>query len=379
MSQPSIADLQNRILSLEAQLQRMQEQYPVRSGQGSQDQVRYGDHRTVTDNIPPMAPEVAQQEFREGEQAQTERRAAVAEMEIPDFDPYAWGEPEEGQSAAGRRQELVQIQKRRAAQKQAQQDQVVLNQSTMDIDSQPPEAQFAAAQAFADDHRARVAQEQAGRPNVRPAQRPVPQQPFQQVSPPPMPESFDLPQRPEGEAGQRWDRQQRREAQRQLQQQPAPPPVEIPVRGERPVVEPVPMPERRQGGIQPVTMPERGQPPRQPVPPYTPPTQLPPQQPPPTQPPYTPGQGQPPYRMPPPYVPQPDTSTQIPQPPDWRDTPERLTRGPTYPPQAQQQTFGQAQASFDAAAARQMQMLAGFVQDATRRVEELECWRESMA
>jgi hypothetical protein len=83
--------------------------------------------------------------------------------------------------------------------------------------------------------------------------------------------------------------------------------------------------------------------------------------------------------MPPPYVPQPDTSTQIPQPPDWRDTAERLTRGPTYPPQAQQQTFGQAQASFDSAVARQMQMLAGFVQDATRRVEELECWRESMA
>lgn len=304
MSQQSLVELQNRILSMEAQLQRMQEQYPVRSGQGSQDQVRYGDYRTVTDSIPPMAPEVAEQERREGEKIQIDRRAAVAQQqEIPDFDPYAWGEAKEGQSAAGRRQEVVQIQKRRQDRKQAQQDQLVLNQSTMDIDSQPPDAQFAAAQAFADEHRVRVAQEQVGRPNVRPAQHPVPQEPLQPASLPQMPDPFDLPQRPEGEAGQRWDRQQRREAQRQQQQ---------------------------------------------------------------------------PYTQPPPYAVQPDTSTQIPQPPEWRDTPERLTRGPTQPQQAQQQTFYQAQTSFDSAAARQMQMLAGFVEAATRRIEELECWRESL-
>jgi hypothetical protein len=74
---------------------------------------------------------------------------------------------------------------------------------------------------------------------------------------------------------------------------------------------------------------------------------------------------------------QPDTSTQIPQPPSWRDTPERRAGGPTNQ-QPQQMTFGQAQMSFDTAVARQMQMMAGFVQDATRRIEELECWRESM-
>jgi hypothetical protein len=272
MSQPSIADLQNRILSLEAQLQRMQEQYPVRQGQAAPAQGRYGDFRTANDSIPPLAPEVAQPELREGEQAQTERRAAAAsDMEIPGFDPYAYGEAKEGQSAAGRRQELVQIQKRRQAQKQAQQDQLVLNQSTMDIDSQPPDAQFKAAQAFADEHRARVVREQGGQPQTPPA---TPQGPLTPRSEPRTPQQ--------------------------------------------------------------------------------------------------------PYRMPPPYVPQPDTSTQIPQPPDWRDTPERTSRGPTQSPGAQQQTFAQAQASFDTAVARQMQMLAGFVQDATRRVEELECWREEM-
>ena len=161
----------------------------------------------------------------------------------------------------------MQIQKRRAARKQAQDDMSVLNQSTMDIDSQPPEAQFQAAQAFADDHRARVAREQGQPPSVR--------QP--------------LPQTPET----------------------------------------------------------------------------------------TPQQPTRPYPLPPPYqAPQPDTSTQIPQSPDWRDTPERQARGPvdTNP---QQQSFGQAQASFDNAVARQMEMMAGFVLDSTRRIEELECWRES--
>jgi len=270
MPQQSLVELQNRILSLEAQIQRMQEQYPVRQGQAAPAQGRYGDFRTATDSIPPMAPEVAEQELREGERAQIDRQAAVSQMEIPDFDPYAWGEAKEGQSAAGRRQELVQIQKRRAARKQAQQDMLVLNQSTMDIDSQPPDAQFKAAQAFADEHRARVVREQGGQPQTPPATPQGPQAPF------PQPRS---------------------------QQQP--------------------------------------------------------------------------YPLPPPYAPQPDTSTQIPQSPEWKDTPERLTRGPVQSPQ--QQTFGQMQASFDTAVARQMQMLAGFVQDATRRVEELECWRETMS
>jgi hypothetical protein len=274
MDPQGIRELQQRIVNLEASLQRVLALYPVTPSQGQDRQ------SPLISDVPPYtpAPEVAEQEKREAYVAKIDRisagQAAAYTSAIDPFDPYAWGEAKEGQSAAGRRQELVQIQKRREARNQAQEDLSILNQSTMDIDSQPPEAQFAAAQAFADEHKARVVREQGG-----------------QGGQPPTPQT-----KPQG-----------------------------------------------------------------------------------PQPPYVPGQGQPPYRMTPPYVPQPDTSTQIPQPPDWRDTPERLTRGPTQSPGAQQQTFYQAQASFDAATARQMQMLAGFIQDATRRVEELECWRESMA
>jgi hypothetical protein len=275
-----ISQLIDRIRSLEAQVQRMQEQYPVSLEHVQQGQGRYGDFRTATDAIPAL-PEIVEQEAREGEQAQTERRAAVSEMELPDFDPYAWGDMQEDQSEAVRRQEIVRIQKRRQARKQAQDDQFVLNQATMDIDSQPPEAQFEAAQAFANEFKARVAAERGLPPNVRPAQSWGPETPPEPVAP---------------------------------QRQPEP---------------------------------DKPRQPREPN-----------------------------YPLPPPYTPVPDTSTQIPQPPDWRDTPERRAGGPVNQ-SPQQQTFGQAQASFDNAVARQLEMLAGFVQDATRRVEELEVWREA--
>jgi hypothetical protein len=347
MAQPDIAQLLDRIRVLETQIQRMQEQYPVRQGESKPAAGRYGDYRIATASVAPAEPAVAEQELREGEQAQTERRATVAEMPLPDFDPYAVQESAEGTPDAIRRQRAVQAIKRQQARKQAQDDQFVLNQSTMDIDSQPPDAQFKAAQAFADEHREKVASEQAGRTQTLPAQRQGPLTPFQQGNLPAMSEASELPQRPEGEAGQRWDRQQRREAQRQ------PPRME-----DQPQDYPSP----------------RTQPP--PQDPYQP------EQPPPYRPPTSQPTGQPPYRqpLPPPYIPQPDTNTQIPQPPDWRDTPERISRGPTSQQQPpQQQSFGQMQASFDAAIARQLAMVAGFVQEATRRVEELECWRESMS
>ncbi len=298
MPQPSLSELTERIRSLESQLQQMQEQYPVRSGQGAQDQVKYGDYRTVTDSIPPMVtPEVAQQELREGEQAQTDRRAAVAEADnLPSFDPQAWAE---GTPDTARRQRVVQQVKERKARRQAQLDQQIPSQGPMDVDSQPPEAQLQAAQAFADEHRARVTREQGQPPVVRQTER----------------------QQRETRRGEHDQRIARQDPQPETEKPPQPPP----------------------------------------------------------RPPYQPNQPQPPSIRIPPYTPPPpDTSTQIPQPPDWKDTPERRAGGPVGN-MPQQMTFGQAQASFDTAVARQMAMLAGFVQDATRRVEELECWRESMS
>jgi len=270
MAQQSMSELLQRMQILEVQLQTLQQQLQQVQGSPANEQARYGDLR-MAGAITPAGPEIARQEATEASQmASAARQAVQGEQSLPDFDPYAWGKPTEGQSPAARRQEIVQIQKRRQARQQSEQDQTILNQAGVDIDLPPMQDPLLAATAFANERRARMAQEQLGPQNVRQTK---PQEP---QAPSPQP---DLPRPP------------------------------------------------------------------------TPP-------------------------LPPPYTPKPDTNTQIPQPPDWKDSPERLTRGPVNQ-QPQQQTFGQIQATFDAAVARQMEVIAGLVQDATRRIEELECWREA--
>lgn len=261
MAQASMTELLQRLQLLESQIQELQQELRQVQGPPAAGQDRFGDIRTVTPAIPPAMPEPAKTE--------PAAQDPVAPP-LPDFDPYAWGTLKPGQSHAARRQEIVQIQERRQASKQAQADQQVLNMAESDIDLPPPQDPLEAATAFANERKARLAQEPA----------------------------FPTKSRPDAS----WTPSEPR----------------------------LPGTERQ-----------------------------------PTQPP-----------LPPPYTPQPDTNTQIPQPPDWKDSPERLTRGPVNQ-QPQQQSFGQMQATFDAAVARQMEMLAGFVQDATRRIEELECWREA--
>jgi hypothetical protein len=281
MEQQGIKELQARIVVLEDRLRQVLELYPIAPGQG---QDRSSPH--IASDAPFMTPAGAaidQQEVSEGEQAQLAVRAAAARQpEIPDFDPYAFQEAAEGTPDAMRRQQVVQTIKRQQGRKQAKQDQDILNQSTLDIDSQPPEAQFQAAQAFAAEHRARVGLDRGERPIVLQPQVQNPEQPSEPESPATRTPSRD----PRNEPPYQW---------------PKPPP-------------------------------------------YTPPP--------------------------------PDTSTQIPQPGDWRDTPERQARGPVGQ-SPQQQSFGQMQASFDAAVARQLNMIAEVVLNGLRRVEELECWRES--
>lgn len=270
MAQASMSELLQRMRMLEAQIQTLQQQLQQVQGQPAAEQACYGDLR-MAGAVTPAGPEIARQEAAKAAGIDAAARQAAQDTQaIPDFDPYAWGELKPGQSHAARRQEIHQIQERRQARKQAEQDQQVLNKSGMDIDLPPMPDPVEAATAFANERRTRMAQGA----QLPPPTRPEPPQRAPEASP-------------------------------------------------------------------------QGNPPR------------PAQQP-----------------LPPPYIPKPDTNTQIPQPPDWKDSPERLTRGPVNQ-QPQQQTFGQAQATFDAAVARQMEMIVGFVQDATRRIEELECWREA--
>ena len=270
MSQASMSELLQRMRMLETQLQTMQQQVQQMQGQPDAQPARYGDLR-MAGAITPAGPEIASKEAAEAQQIAADRQAAVSSADnLPDFDPEAWGERKPGQSDAGRRQEIIQIQKRRQAVRQSQLDKELLNDADTELDLPPAVNPLEAATAFANERAQRMAREHAQPPNVRP----------------------EPPQRAPGAS-------------------------------------------------------EQGNQPR-PTPP-----------------------------LPPPYTPKQDTNTQIPQPPDWKDSPERLTRGPVGQ-QPQQQTFYQAQTSFDTAVARQMQMLAGFIENATQRIEELECWREAM-